>query len=474
MAFAEEDLFDEVIPPLLNLENTVMVGMSTTKGDGSLFAELMNSAHQYPHLIYRQEITLLCDDCRLKGGRATECHCLDYLRPKWNLPSRTEVSKLMIRSQEKYMEEMQGAMGGRVGCIIPPASVENLKTKARTKVLSFDGQIIYSFLDTNGGGAHSISDTAVVSVVRVWGGEVRYNGSGGMDDENDGEAQDTRYIVSKTIIVGMAAFPTHNVQQLRVFICSYFKRLHQLYPRSVHMHMVESNYGGPVMASVFDECIRSVLPPELNRPVLNSDGFYGVTTTARIKEAAVVSLSHDLGFDFVSFAEKLVCHSDDPADLRDTTNELLRQMLDLRRERRNRNGTWSYTGKKRGRRGQTSKDDLICSLLFVFVHSSLHRQLSHNALDADVASSSSRSRIPWVSGDEKSEVHDVADGSHHLSDPMLANQVSTNTWITSIDSESEDESDSERESDAYQSSRRRNRIVRSREPRSRVSEWSRT
>ena len=103
-AFMPEALFFEVVLPLLEVEKTSMLAISTPSPDGSLnfYTSMMATKNANGEPMFKcLTIAMACEEC-LKQGLASSCTHMESFRPPWKSASKFSMVKA-IYSQNKGM-----------------------------------------------------------------------------------------------------------------------------------------------------------------------------------------------------------------------------------------------------------------------------------------------------------------------------------------------------------------------------------
>jgi len=365
-ALISRRMYTEVIAPLMRLD-AVMVAISTNTGgsQSSHYTKLLDDAHMYQDIIIRQEISLMCESCKKAQKRPSECRCNDHLIPNWQIAERADVVKLLSFGNEMmYLREALGGIPGQSDAIFEDVWMEDLRTKLPRQIVDHENLVIFTMFDPNGGGPKSISDAALVSIVRNNHGiaqvQERQLASSSSSSSLRGMENDPFYdvpVVQDIIIVGLSAQPTKAIESSRPFLFSYFRRLHTVYPRAHHVLMIESNAGAAVQASTNAEIIMHAIPHDQITEYKTHPEYSGLWTHKTLKQAAADQVATALSFGEVSFSPDLVSFHANPKEAEYDKKELLTQLSLIR----------SDISAKDPKNGQ--KDDLAISFLLAVGHS---------------------------------------------------------------------------------------------------------
>lgn len=104
------DVFYEVVVPLLGVNNTAVLGISTPLGEDNYYSALTNLKDENERPLFRSmSVELVCPVCRKKDENQISCvHRMDVL-PPWKSQNRQEkVRRIMSSCPELFMQEAMG------------------------------------------------------------------------------------------------------------------------------------------------------------------------------------------------------------------------------------------------------------------------------------------------------------------------------------------------------------------------------
>ena len=161
-AFMKEEVFLYVIVPLMSVQYTVVLSISTPEDDQNFYSVLLSKKDDSGMPLFRVlPIGLACESCQ-KSGKAADCpHNRDQL-PSWK---STEAQKLQKRilPPEVYQTEALGLIVSRKRYAFNKPSIERTFTQNRIRVCDAVG-VVYIMVDPSGNGSGK-SDLALIAFV---------------------------------------------------------------------------------------------------------------------------------------------------------------------------------------------------------------------------------------------------------------------------------------------------------------------
>lgn len=333
----DEAMFTEVIVPLLGVEGTAVIAISTPLEEDNFFTQMtrMKDPISGKPMFQSLTIQLCCDECRAKGVIDVCPHKKSYV-PPWKADEgrNAKVKALMSNNSDMYQREALGISMSTQDMCFEPATIDTFSA-AKINMVPFIGTIRNAFIavDNNGGGANCMAIICIVMtpakhLVIVSADNVQITSDAQLEHELGSHLDKLRNLPY-----------LYNAE----FICS-----------------LEANYGGWVCAS------RTAAIMARNPPIkfMTSDQSGarrpGVWTTAEIKERARIELSRHLREGTIKFA------SDFYTSRVGTENEIVSQMRRMRYHNkvpRDAHGTVrrALSGKQFGG-GANGNDDLVVAL----------------------------------------------------------------------------------------------------------------
>lgn len=167
------DVFYEVVVPLLGVNNTAVLGISTPLGEDNYYSALTGLKDENNLPLFKSlSVELVCPVCRKKDESQMSCvHRMDVL-PPWKSQGRQEkVKRIMASVPELFMQEAMGIVVSSRHGVFSKTQTENMGSGLRGKldlepiVVEREDPIFIS-VDPTGGGS---SKMALVSFAVVKG-----------------------------------------------------------------------------------------------------------------------------------------------------------------------------------------------------------------------------------------------------------------------------------------------------------------
>jgi hypothetical protein len=333
------DVLHEVIAPMMKVSNSVLLALSTHLGEDNYYTKLFDSNHPATaRLFLRIRVELMCARCKRGGVDPSKCSHLEHLHPAWLLGSNAERVKLLMEGNSKmYAQEVLGVVWSDQTCIFKQAWITAFENRPCVPLPYRHGCFVTTMIDPAGSGS---SNTAMCSIVR-------------------------RPDTGEIVIVGMAeANPqttTDTVEMIRQYMTSM--RENPALRNLDHVMCVESNYGGPLIASMFWEISRAE-----NARLFEYRSFQdisGVVTNNQNKCAAALSSIWDMCKNRIHFHESLVTLCPGEEGIQDVKKEFFAQCGRLHKKFLS-SGKWTYSAKTSSGKGQ---DDIMIAFLFASYYS---------------------------------------------------------------------------------------------------------
>ena len=148
----DEQVFTEVIAPLLGVEGTSLLAISTPMSEDNQYSRMIEMEDDEGNKLFKSlQITLMCDQCVKE--KKTSCIHKQHELPPWKSAKRQDlVQKLMENEGAMAQRELFGVITGSENCAF---SVEALDDFAKsTFVMNAAGFIKFAWIaiDPNGGG----------------------------------------------------------------------------------------------------------------------------------------------------------------------------------------------------------------------------------------------------------------------------------------------------------------------------------
>jgi hypothetical protein len=164
-AFISPALFYEVIAPLLGVERTVVLAISTPdESEDNYYSRLMDikdPMEENAPLFKTIRIGLACDTC-VSNNQASQCTHKQKLVPPWKSSRRQDkMRKIMAADKHLFMRENLGMISNSTQFMFPPHMVKRLHD-ATPFQFSRKCNLLYCAIDPSGGGTQS--DYAVSTI----------------------------------------------------------------------------------------------------------------------------------------------------------------------------------------------------------------------------------------------------------------------------------------------------------------------
>ncbi|GBG28599.1 Hypothetical Protein FCC1311_048202 [Hondaea fermentalgiana] len=333
MAVIDPEVVYQVVTPLLQLDKTCLVGISTITGEFNYMTRYLEAKDKNGEaLFHSRHFYLACKAC-MAAGKAASCSHNAYLLPNWSSARKRKIINALMADQEMILNQEIGGIASNVNQrAFPRALVQRLFEAPRWDIdaLAYYPHIFIA-IDPNGAGRDS--DFAITSMLR-------YDG--------------------KFIVLGMESFTSSSAAENHGLILAHLKALcgRDYFMNALKVFILESNLG------LESEHIAHMLRDQgVNNYLVMSEkdkgDRVGFLTTNSMKMLAVEQLREKL----VEGTVRIV-PDEDLISVKHSAQSILKmlqaQLLDFQEVLKN-----SEFGKPRKfYSGKTAgKDDLIISLL---------------------------------------------------------------------------------------------------------------
>lgn len=247
-AFMDLKMFNEVIVPLLELETTALICISTPQ-DSTNFYSLMFEMKDPSgaHLFNQQKIEMVCEDCK-RGPHPENCTHMKHLLPRWKSGAKQDMVKQIYGDNATDMlRESMGVTTNDSCSVFAQRWVDNFKKRPP---YSFVNRPKYVFIgcDPNGGGE---SEMCVFSCTMEAG---------------------------QFIIVGIESQHTKGYGDIRSLLVTHVTQLRRTFKSATFIFIPESNLGHEASH------MHHMLSTQPRLVSLMERGEPGVITTHRRKE----------------------------------------------------------------------------------------------------------------------------------------------------------------------------------------------
>jgi hypothetical protein len=168
------NLFHEVVVPLVGMEDTVVVMISTPVDSFNFFSKLMLVKDKAGRpLFLTADMVLSCDRC-IASGHPTKCTHRMKLLPPWKSKDKQDVMAMILHDQMTVMaRENFGIVSDDGGAIVESRFIN--KWLERPRFVPTHGQrakVVIVAIDPNGSNAKTASEMAIVSTALLYGSRV--------------------------------------------------------------------------------------------------------------------------------------------------------------------------------------------------------------------------------------------------------------------------------------------------------------
>lgn len=173
-AFINPDVVTKVITPLLSVDNSVIMGISTpdSENDQNYYNRFMDFEHPSrpgEQMFKVIKLALACDDC-VDAGKASECTHRSHLLPPWKSSGTMRRVAVLMDNAKLHQQENMGMLQPSTKYLFPPHLIKKMQKLERQDWEGHKPQIVYIGIDPSGGGNsnYAMASTARDSDGRVW------------------------------------------------------------------------------------------------------------------------------------------------------------------------------------------------------------------------------------------------------------------------------------------------------------------
>jgi hypothetical protein len=166
-AYLKPELFKQVIVPLMTVDHTAMLAISSPGDEFNYYSILQDLKNQYGEPLFKNiQIGLGCDKCRLAGE--DKCpHSLKRL-PAWKSEGRHELVRAIYADQTDVMKrEAEGQIVSNRIFLFQKKWVDAFEKSEPEGFPYQTTQLVHVAIDPSGGGAQS--DYVIVSMIKEKG-----------------------------------------------------------------------------------------------------------------------------------------------------------------------------------------------------------------------------------------------------------------------------------------------------------------
>jgi len=264
-------MFHEVIVPLLEIETTALICISTPQDSTNFYSLMFEMKDAAGELLFNQiQLQMVCEDCKASAN-PQDCTHMKHLLPKWKSGAKQDMVRLIYgENSADMLRESMGVTTNDTSSIFQENWL-NLFASRPTYQSSSRPTVIFVACDPNGGGS---SQMAIVSLYQ---------------DRNN------------FAICGMESHAVKGHGQVRTLLETHVRGIRATFPSSFIIFIPESNLGHE--ASHMSHMLKDI--PKCRS--LMEKGEPGVITTHKRKELYANTAVERFAAESVYYAEKFVC-----------------------------------------------------------------------------------------------------------------------------------------------------------------------
>jgi hypothetical protein len=333
-AFMALDVFFEVIVPLLELETTALIAISTPLDGLNFYSEMFElKGGDGENLFNTLRVGLSCDKCQ-KAGKATECTHMASIIPPWKSAAKFSMVKAIYGDRKDLLaRESMGQITNDAASVFSQKLVDGLMNRPEWELRN-NAQFVFLGVDPNGGGS---SEMAIVTIV--------------MEQNN-------------IVMCGMESHGTKNHDMIEMLLLQHIRAIrgHPKLKDAWIINFFESNLGQE--SSHMAHMVRN----ERKCWTMYEKGRAGVITTHDRKTKYTESVLGFFNMEAIHFLEETVCanpYVDANDRLEKVKAEFKKQMLQFQKNVLQPAQAWEvakviYSGKVKA----GMNDDIVMTLLF--------------------------------------------------------------------------------------------------------------
>ena len=299
-----EEVFTEVVIPLLGVRDTTLIGISTPLEASNFYSQLLLAKKPNGKPLFKtMNVQLVCEACRAKG----EMSCGHQTQlPSWKTAQRGELVKtLMSNHKEMFLREQQGVITNSDQSAFDHARVESLCLPENCVSISnrtIGSSNLFLAVDPCGGGASSIAIMAAYV-----------------------------HIGTKTLVVVGGDFEViKDDTGQEMFLNRFMERLrgHQELGNVPIICMIERNYGGSVLASRISNILGQYQPIQFmssDKDVPGKPKMMGFITSDASKERSRCDLQRLMRLDLIRLSSPCISSKGDAL-----WDDLRKQLMNFR------------------------------------------------------------------------------------------------------------------------------------------------
>lgn len=272
-AFMDLKMFNEVIVPLLELETTALICISTPQDSTNFYSLMFEMKDPAGHPLFNQQkIEMVCEDCK-KGPNPADCTHMKHLLPRWKSSGKQDmVRQIYGDNATDMLRESMGMTTSDACSVFHDTWVNAFKTRPLYRLVNVP-MYIFIGCDPNGGGE---SEMCVFSVA--------------MENGN-------------FVVVGIESHHTKGYGEIRSLLVTHVTALRRVFTSAIFIFIPESNLGHEASH------MHHMLSNQVRLKSLMERGQPGVITTHKRKELYANYAIEQFAGDRLHFAieDEFVC-----------------------------------------------------------------------------------------------------------------------------------------------------------------------
>tara|TARA_B100000683_G_scaffold52645_1_gene50325 strand:+ start:685 stop:2427 length:1743 start_codon:yes stop_codon:yes gene_type:complete len=270
-AFMPIKMFHEVIVPLLELETTALICISTPQDSSNFYSMMFEMVDQAGEKLFNQiQVSMVCEDCKL-GPHPEKCTHMKHLLPKWKSGGKQDMVRQIYGDNAKDMLRESMGVTTNDNCALFQDEWLDKFSKRSPYTFQDTPRVVFVACDPNGGGS---SQMAIVSLYQ---------------DNNN------------FAVCGLESHAVKGHGEVRNLLETHVRGIRATFPTSFIIFIPESNLGHE--ASHMAHMLRDV--PKCRS--LMEKGQPGVLTTHKRKELYANCAVERFAGGAVWIAEQFVC-----------------------------------------------------------------------------------------------------------------------------------------------------------------------
>lgn len=171
-AFIDKKMFQVVVAPLMGVNDTVVVAISSPSDNNNYYSELIDMTDDDGNSFFKViRVEGVCEECK-RAGLDLECQHMAHVLPPWKSQARLDRIMRYYKGKEDeeiFKMENQGTIGNTRELVYRKEYIELLRAKEK-HTFTHAVTAIHVAFDPHGGGKQS--DTAMIAMVYDQGMQV--------------------------------------------------------------------------------------------------------------------------------------------------------------------------------------------------------------------------------------------------------------------------------------------------------------